>query len=200
MVVRADGDPGCLLEAAFCDAVFHFAAGAVTVFIKRLRIHAIGRQRRDDESRVLTFRQVFGFADDATFARPRLPRFVREVFEDARGLAGLFELLLRLLQFAADDLRQPCVLLQTNDVVDVILLAPRQNRVATEPAAHEVCLLWRVRQHSATSPSIHCSNRNQHAMRARIMIFTSGHAARSFGTIRESSLTVPAQPSMSDGR
>ena len=70
------------------------------------------------------FGQVFGFADDSTFARPRLLRAVREVFEDSRCLAGRQELLLRLVKFAADDLRQPSVFRQANDVFNVVRFAP----------------------------------------------------------------------------
>ena len=128
---RAIGEQVQLL---LLDAVFHFPPSTVAAFVQRLRIDTIGRQRRHHEARVRSFRQVFGFTNNAAFARPRLPSFVVEVFEDARCVAGFSELQLSLVQLAADDLRQPFVLGQSDDVVDVVVFTPRKNRVATEPA------------------------------------------------------------------
>src|SRR6266404_9585315 len=74
-----------------------------------------------------------GLADDTALPAPALARPVLEVLEAPGRLAALAVLLGRLGKLGRDLGDQPVVLGQSEQIIDVVLFAPRHQVVACEP-------------------------------------------------------------------
>jgi hypothetical protein len=85
------------------DAIFHFAAGAVAVFVQRPSVTFLRCKRSHHEAGIGAFRQMLGFAHHAPRAAPTLPRLVDEVGESAAGFPRGREFQLGLVQLATDN-------------------------------------------------------------------------------------------------
>src|SRR5437879_7029226 len=84
------------VHLALFDAVLHFAAGAIDLFVETAAIAVGCRQRGDDEARIgLTFRP-FRLGDDPPLSAPALAGRPDQFFEPARRLSGCLALLARL--------------------------------------------------------------------------------------------------------
>ena len=118
----------------FLDAVFHLAAGAVEPLVKILIGPLIRSERSYHEARVLALVEILCFGHHAAGARPALASLIRKFSEHTRRLASGLMKDARLLHLGADDLAEPLVARQPEQVINGVGLAPGHQFFAAEAA------------------------------------------------------------------
>src|SRR3954463_10248839 len=118
-----------LMRFSISDAVLHLAPGTVEVLIERPRGPLVGLERGHQKAWVRLASDPFRLGDHPSAARPRLLRGPQKVPEHARRSAGRLSHGPGLLEGGSDAGLKPSVAGQTEDKVDVVLLAPEHERL-----------------------------------------------------------------------
>src|SRR5205085_4173515 len=136
----------------FLDAVLHLPAGAVELFVQRLRLPSLRTQRGHHKTRILFAVDVFGLGDHAPLPLPAaflpLPGLVGELGKHPCRFAGLAPLLGGLPHLRPDDPPQSLVARQPEHVIDLILFTPAHQLIAAEarvPTQYNLHLRPRLR-------------------------------------------------------
>src|SRR5437016_10682542 len=126
---------GIEIELALLDPVLHLAAGAVELLVEVFGLAFGARQRGDDEAGIGLAVGELGLANDPAPAAPAAThRRPHEALEGARRLAGPPALRLGPRELACHLGNQAVVLLQAEQEVHAIGLAPGHQLLPREPA------------------------------------------------------------------
>src|SRR6185312_13706535 len=118
------GTIGIEIELAFLDPVLHVAAGAVELLVEVFGLALSALERGDDEARIGPILGDLGLADDPALAAPAAARPIPELPEVLRGLVRPPAFRLCPFKLACDRGNQAVILLQAEQEVDAVRLAP----------------------------------------------------------------------------
>jgi hypothetical protein len=121
------------VELTLLDAVFHLAARAIDCFVKLFRFNALAFERGHNEARVGSFYKMLRLGHDPALAAPAFAGLISQLLEDALRFAAFFRLQRSFGQFLRDPGFKPWIAGKAEDIVDVIILAPRHQLFTAKP-------------------------------------------------------------------